>query len=607
MKKEFNATIKNVCKDNRTYTAVPVYATCKKNNADAPRNFKTAMASASATDATAADIDTFARAIAYSVQKKLYAVSGNETVLELTAATRAASVALDNALVKDTIGDGYDMVQTAAVGIMDARNRAAATGTPCDMERAYTVRELDKRVLIKSDASAAFRERETNAVRETFRAVRNYVSNNRAVHVEPTCKYVYYSEVVTDADAAADADKLETIVYRRLPKYMQVACDIHGTATTTTTATTTAADADARAAMIEKLNLTAKQTRVLEYRERGYGNRAIATCLGVSSQAVAKTIKQIRVKAVACGYTPRTCDVNAANNDGYNGGRRIKLITAADVATARANATAAAAYATDAARVAVLAKMDNADNAATAAAHADAARATAARAARVAADIADAYNRAIADAARAAILETTTTDADAAAIADAAAARATAERATRRAAYMVNFTDNATATARVVTVSDDVHADAAARAAAIADAARATQRAADNAMHAADNAAARAAAARATAERAARATAAARAAAERAAATADNAATRAAREYTARNRATAAANMDAYATATTAAAAYNYHMGRAAFHALEYRYLQDNANAPRRAARAERARNAATAANAAAAAAYMAI
>ena len=57
-------------------------------------------------------------------------------------------------------------------------------------------------------------------------------------------------------------------------------------------------------AIMERLNLTDRQAVILRLRMQGKGNKAIATYLGVTYQAVQNTLAKIQKKAVAIGLTP---------------------------------------------------------------------------------------------------------------------------------------------------------------------------------------------------------------------------------------------------------------------------------------------------------------
>ena len=87
--------------------------------------------------------------------------------------------------------------------------------------------------------------------------------------------------------------------------------DFNGQVTAYTVDTESADKVDT---IIAKLNLTAKQMKVLQLRQSGYGYKAIATYLGVTQRAVAKTCKAIQDKATKAGYNVPTADTTDKDN-----------------------------------------------------------------------------------------------------------------------------------------------------------------------------------------------------------------------------------------------------------------------------------------------------
>ena len=192
------------------------------------------------------------------------------------------------ALVGETLSDGIDLVQTAALAILeqaaDHANGEKWLDTP------YTVRRLSRRVYIRADESTAYRDDETTPIQEIYRAVRQAVQNSRAIQTDPRNGYSYIEDLT--------ADGLDTIYYR-MNKYTDLGgYDCNGNYTTDRQ---TAAD---YAALVASLNLTDRQAQILRLRMQGKGYKAIATYLGVTQRAIAKTVGQIQTKATAAGLTP---------------------------------------------------------------------------------------------------------------------------------------------------------------------------------------------------------------------------------------------------------------------------------------------------------------
>lgn len=197
-------------------------------------------------------------------------------------------------LTRDTLTDGIDLVQTAALAILEQTAAAADVTAAAWLDREMTVRELSRRVYIRADDSAAYRDRVTTPIQEVYREVRRAVQNSRAIQTDPRNGYTYIEDMTADPDNG----KLETI-YRRMGKYADMGgYDVHGTYTADKQ---TAADFDN---VLAALNLTERQAAVVRLRMQGNGYKAIATYFGVSQRAIAKTFEGIQKKAAAIGFTP---------------------------------------------------------------------------------------------------------------------------------------------------------------------------------------------------------------------------------------------------------------------------------------------------------------
>ena len=191
-------------------------------------------------------------------------------------------------LMEMTLSDGVDLVQTAALAILEQ----AATHANGEkwLDSKYTVRRLSRRVYIRMEDSAAYKDDVTTPVQEVYRAVRQAIQNSRAVQTDPRNGYSYIEDITPDG--------LESI-YRRIGKHIDMGgYDCNGNYTTDRQA---AADYDT---LIASLNLTDRQAQVLRLRMQGMGYQAIATYCGVCKNAIVKTIQQIQKKAMAAGLNP---------------------------------------------------------------------------------------------------------------------------------------------------------------------------------------------------------------------------------------------------------------------------------------------------------------
>lgn len=216
-----------------------------------------------------------------------------------------AKKALD-ALIGEALSDGIDLVQTAALALLEqAADHADGPGW---LDRPFTVRRLSRRVYIKSEDSVAYRNDETTPAQEVYRAVRRAVQESRAVQTDPRNGYTYIEEITPDG---LDA------IYFRLQKWADLggyannghdethtpgAPAGYGQGGTHYTADNETVEDYEK--LVARLDLTNRQAEVLHLRIQGRGYKAIATYLGVTQRAVAKTVEQIRRKAEDMGLTP---------------------------------------------------------------------------------------------------------------------------------------------------------------------------------------------------------------------------------------------------------------------------------------------------------------
>lgn len=191
-------------------------------------------------------------------------------------------------LIDETLSDGIDLVQSAAVAILEQAAEHADGGEWLD--RPFTVRRLSKRVYIQAADSAAYKDTTTTPIQEVYRAVRRAVQDSRATQIDPRNGYTYIEDLT--------ADGLETI-YHRLQKWADLGgYDCNGNYTADRQ---TVADYET---IVARLELTDRQAQILRLRMQGKGYKAIATYLGVTQRAIAKTVAQLQAKATAAGLTP---------------------------------------------------------------------------------------------------------------------------------------------------------------------------------------------------------------------------------------------------------------------------------------------------------------
>ena len=207
-------------------------------------------------------------------------------------------------LCGQSFGDGLDLVNDAIVCILSetekAKDRNNGQLPPCFMEQVYQVRRLNRKVWINTaDSVNGWQTVDTTAIQETYKAVRRAIEQSRAV--ESTSKYTYLQDLATDTES----ESTETI-YRRLPKYADLGgqvTDFNGKETAYTADTQTVQDYDT---LIARLNLTKRESTILQLRLSGYGYKAIATYMGISVDNAKRCGHRLREKATAIGFVPCT-------------------------------------------------------------------------------------------------------------------------------------------------------------------------------------------------------------------------------------------------------------------------------------------------------------
>lgn len=186
-------------------------------------------------------------------------------------------------------GEGYSLVYAAYVAILECMdNIPDGVFVPecmspqhianTIMNYPFTVRTLDKRIVIRADDSAKFVNKATTATKEAYSAV---WKEFRAGCLRDNGKYNYITDLCIDYD-----DGVAEALYRRLP---------HGMDEMTECEYWCMEDA------IKALHLTTAQERILSLRLRGYGYKAIASYIGITPEGVRKHCKLIAKKAEGAG------------------------------------------------------------------------------------------------------------------------------------------------------------------------------------------------------------------------------------------------------------------------------------------------------------------
>lgn len=198
-----------------------------------------------------------------------------------------------NKLTQQSIGDGLDLVHVAMVALLDESEKADRTKENY-LENTYEVRRLKKKVWIKSaDSVNGWETMETSPIREVYKAVRREVANSRSLNIDPSNGYLYLEDLVTDEESNEEAT-----IYRRLNKFSDLAGNVTDYNGAVTFETVDSASVDKYENMVDALELTARQAKVLELRMGGYGCVAIGTYLGVKEESVMSVLKTIQKKAI---------------------------------------------------------------------------------------------------------------------------------------------------------------------------------------------------------------------------------------------------------------------------------------------------------------------
>lgn len=222
-----------------------------------------------------------------------------------------------NKLISHVLSGGMDLVQVASLALLEQCNSELVDDSkPGFIEKPYYITRLKKKIVIKKeDSKNGYETIATTPIQETYRKVRKYIQDNKSLQIDPKNMYTYI-----DLD---DSNDSENRIYKRLDKYADLGgvsissgfntventVINHVDSTRGGLYTADSATVDTIEKLIDKLELTSRQAQVLKLRLRGYGLKAIGTYLGVSHQAIAKTLKQVQTKAIdKLGLTQKQID-----------------------------------------------------------------------------------------------------------------------------------------------------------------------------------------------------------------------------------------------------------------------------------------------------------
>lgn len=205
-------------------------------------------------------------------------------------------------MIKENLGTGCDLIQAATLELLEQVKRQRDSGEKIDLLREYTLRKLDKRVVIRDSDSAAFRDVTTTPIQQVFKAVRREIENTRSARCVDS-GYSYIEKSVIDSESGAVAT-----VYERQEKYADIGgyvCDFNGKETVYTASAATVEELEEKKAdIVKRANFNEKQILILSLRLRGYGDKAIGTYLGKQSRLIRRYRGQMQQACYDIGFKP---------------------------------------------------------------------------------------------------------------------------------------------------------------------------------------------------------------------------------------------------------------------------------------------------------------
>ena len=203
-----------------------------------------------------------------------------------------------NKLSSQTLDDGLDLLQTAVIAILDESKNHNS-----DLTTEYTKHQLNKKVWIKlEDSQNGWTDTTTTSIQEVYKAIRREVANNRSIQMA-SHKYAYIDDIVNDENGNTEK------VYRRLNKHIALdeVYNSNGAITSITADNKTVFDIDL---IMDKLELSKRESQILQLRLAGHGHKAIGTYLGIRTENVKLTLRRVQAKAIKIGFKPPTMDEN---------------------------------------------------------------------------------------------------------------------------------------------------------------------------------------------------------------------------------------------------------------------------------------------------------
>lgn len=201
---------------------------------------------------------------------------------------------IDSLVLNNNFGDGVDLVNDCFIKLVDECIMQYESCGYINLTEQYTDVKQKKLVVIRdNDNKGLYKEVETTILQECFRYVRECIRKSGSFTTASN-KYTYIESELENGD----------IVYKRLNgvDVGQIAYQETFSHATTVSAIDDSA-MDKINSIIDLLELSDQQKKIVRYRLRGYGYKAIATALGVKSDNVKTQCKRIKAKAEKIGLS----------------------------------------------------------------------------------------------------------------------------------------------------------------------------------------------------------------------------------------------------------------------------------------------------------------
>lgn len=242
-----------------------------------------------------------ARAIAL-LRNTRYATDLSDT-LRYNTDGQAVNVCIDsdarrdsNTLLRETLGDGYDMVQVAIIAILDETRKARERDIDGILSMGYMTvpykrRKLHKRVYtLESRDRQEWETESVTPIQVVYRAVRQYIQDSEAMR--DSSHYSYIEDMATDGETG-----ISELIYIRTGRYADMGGYVRDYNGSQTVYTVDGDTVDRTQDMLSRLTLTKRQTEILHLRLRGLGYGEIARMLCVSKSAIQKQCKLMQAHA----------------------------------------------------------------------------------------------------------------------------------------------------------------------------------------------------------------------------------------------------------------------------------------------------------------------